>query len=74
MDNARVNFDEPVGTISVAIDWGEGVEQFDLSVDQITGIITAAYLYSEGGVYEITITATTNQGDIATGTIIALIN
>ena len=71
---ARVRFDVDVGELSVQVKWGDGDYFFDVTVNQTTGEITAVHTYSATGVFTITFKATTDQGDTATETILAIIN
>jgi hypothetical protein len=74
LDGARVNFSEPVGEIIVQVNWGDDNFFDDVTVDQITGEITAAHVYQRVGVYNITILAATDEGDEASAEINALVN
>lgn len=60
--------------ITVQIKWGDSKFFTDANVNQETGEITAAHTYTWSAVFSITIRATTDQGDTATGTINAVIN
>jgi hypothetical protein len=75
--DARVVFDEPVGTIVVRVRWGDSdnpVNYYEVGVDQVTGAITATHLYASSGIFTVDIIATTDEGDTATATINALVN
>lgn len=74
LNGAKVRFDENVGVITVQVKWGDSKFFTDANVNQETGEITAAHTYTWSAVFNITIRATTDQGDSATASINAVIN
>ena len=73
-NGAKVNFTEPVGTISVQVRWATNLSFFNATVVQATGEIIAGYVYSHVGLYEVTVKASTDEGDTATKKINVLVN
>ena len=48
-------------THTASIDWGDGTETIGM-VDQVAGTVTGDHVYADGGIYEITITLTDDDG------------
>ena len=74
LNGARVNFNEPVGEISVRVRWGDSKFFVEVTVNQATGVISAAHNYGTFGVFLVEIVATTDEGDSASASINALVN
>ena len=54
--------------------WGDSKFFVEVTVNQATGVISAAHIYGTFGVFLVEIVATTDEGDSASASINALVN
>ena len=74
LNGARVVFDQPVGVLTVNVDWGDGSGFVGVTVIQSTGEIVASHVYVAVGSFLVEIKVSSEEGDSATASIIALVN
>jgi hypothetical protein len=59
-------------THTVFVDWGDGTSEF-ISVDQLADTYAAAHDYAHGGIYEVTVTVTDDDGGSVVDTTSAVV-